>query len=1096
MATEVTSDFTNINDEDVLRRMWQQTEDFGTKKEIRARMYKLREQRLREFYTTGEVVNDTVLARKYTGTTHADSISDQGFLTMKTKEIRDSESPTRDIQRRVCDNNYWNLKQESSDNGNTMSDSYSLIMTGQGGTADGKTQLNLAAQEKGYEISSFYEDESTKSAADQKYLSAEVSSNSHTKTDNGETMTSSTVQQRSEQKSSKIVKNEDSHFSSKWETSSTSSKSHKIISSSTCNENVTNMDINKIRSRDDMSVNQFTQDSKNINSHDLISGNDDNIISGKKQQSTTDVEMKNQISSVADNEIRRGDVNVIKHKQLVKNTEENNTNLFSTKLTSDVQGYSGAQIYSKNDTVQPEAEYIFVDQKIMTELQKLDSFLSTQNTGTSTPISPYSVTTSEREFVYKGENKDNTSTTMQHNTPHKQPSSLDLKDSNDGHYVTTYQEHYTNKRISVDHSPTHDAFARSLRQSPPPSSRSSSKTSLDRNSPERRNKPSPRSSPDKERRVSVGSYTIEKFKEPSKQKSSDAISKGVTTKDTTSKRKFSSTQTKMASKTRASTPGASPDTSPVRGRTTSPSSQSDSETSPSKYKKSTTSKTPRRKLEDSFNNDVVKNTLEKSENDRIKNPISGILRKTSKTDVKSDFHNTNSSSIQVTNTSTSPKLTTRLRTTSPEYSSEGSIGKELQATKLREKRIKASPDSSPERSAFTPIKCFRTSPEVVTKQGITSTRKQTTPDSGLQSPASDKTPRRSPSPSKAATKIIKALSPSEGGTEELPNQSEQSNSSMFPEGKSPAIQNISLNNSTLSTNEEKEDFVMSTITEQKNIPRFTEKIQTSIQTVDKTSREVTDSNNETLIAIHRRSPSPGKFTRSYSPLKTTSLVERPTQKNENKTKSSDEISRRTPSPNKNTPSRGITKHGSPDTLSNSPSVSPCSSPERSSVRSSSVVKTARKPSDKEPFYERINRRSSIPRADQTSFVRKTNDSTVDSRPHQISKIPSCVDKQPKSVKSPQTKLSQTRITSQSVTENQPQIKDSKSNIQKLADKHNVVGTTMSSKTVKTTAVITLQKPASTTPMKKITACLISQTRNSNVAKKPTPAKNLNKKRNY
>ncbi|PSN39576.1 hypothetical protein C0J52_21876 [Blattella germanica] len=59
MSAEV-GDVALIQDEDLLRRMWQQTEDFGRKKEIRARMYKLREQRLREFYTTGEVLSDVL----------------------------------------------------------------------------------------------------------------------------------------------------------------------------------------------------------------------------------------------------------------------------------------------------------------------------------------------------------------------------------------------------------------------------------------------------------------------------------------------------------------------------------------------------------------------------------------------------------------------------------------------------------------------------------------------------------------------------------------------------------------------------------------------------------------------------------------------------------------------------------------------------------------------------------------------------------------------------------------------------------------------------------------------------------------------------
>jgi hypothetical protein len=70
--------------------------------------------------------------------------------------------------------------------------------------------------------------------------------------------------------------------------------------------------------------------------------------------------------------------------------------------------------------------------------------------------------------------------------------------STTGQYVTTYQQAYTNKRISVDLSPTHEAFARSLRASPeratPPSStRSSSKASLDRSSPDRFNKSQTRS---------------------------------------------------------------------------------------------------------------------------------------------------------------------------------------------------------------------------------------------------------------------------------------------------------------------------------------------------------------------------------------------------------------------------------------------------------------------------------------------------------------------------------------------------------------------------------------------------------------------------
>lgn len=72
-------------------------------------MYKLREARLRDFYTTGEVSTDIQRAHSTSGIrenimkefdvpTHADSLADHSFLSLKSKEIRDSESPNRDLQ--------------------------------------------------------------------------------------------------------------------------------------------------------------------------------------------------------------------------------------------------------------------------------------------------------------------------------------------------------------------------------------------------------------------------------------------------------------------------------------------------------------------------------------------------------------------------------------------------------------------------------------------------------------------------------------------------------------------------------------------------------------------------------------------------------------------------------------------------------------------------------------------------------------------------------------------------------------------------------------------------------------------------------------
>ena len=73
-------------------------------------MYKLREARLRDFYNTGEVITETrqtssSVKQNSSKTrdlpTHADSLADHSFLSLKTKEIRDSESPTRDVSYKI-----------------------------------------------------------------------------------------------------------------------------------------------------------------------------------------------------------------------------------------------------------------------------------------------------------------------------------------------------------------------------------------------------------------------------------------------------------------------------------------------------------------------------------------------------------------------------------------------------------------------------------------------------------------------------------------------------------------------------------------------------------------------------------------------------------------------------------------------------------------------------------------------------------------------------------------------------------------------------------------------------------------------------------
>ncbi|TMW40879.1 hypothetical protein DOY81_014041 [Sarcophaga bullata] len=75
---------------------WQQSEDICRKKEIRTQLYKLRESRLRDLYQ-GDIMADNTVAgfgKDPLATSHGDALADQSFQSLKSKEIRDSLSPT------------------------------------------------------------------------------------------------------------------------------------------------------------------------------------------------------------------------------------------------------------------------------------------------------------------------------------------------------------------------------------------------------------------------------------------------------------------------------------------------------------------------------------------------------------------------------------------------------------------------------------------------------------------------------------------------------------------------------------------------------------------------------------------------------------------------------------------------------------------------------------------------------------------------------------------------------------------------------------------------------------------------------------------
>ncbi|KAL1381537.1 hypothetical protein pipiens_013393 [Culex pipiens pipiens] len=141
---------------------WHEAQDFGRKREIRAHMYKLREERLKELYNAVEVpVTPTraelIMEQQNTtsgkfgltgkgGTVtggHGDSLPDQSFESFKTKEIRDSESPTRFGTVIPSDNSGWHIKtsEEVSADGKTHTQRSSATTEGTKEVDGGRTSF-------------------------------------------------------------------------------------------------------------------------------------------------------------------------------------------------------------------------------------------------------------------------------------------------------------------------------------------------------------------------------------------------------------------------------------------------------------------------------------------------------------------------------------------------------------------------------------------------------------------------------------------------------------------------------------------------------------------------------------------------------------------------------------------------------------------------------------------------------------------------------------------------------------------------------------------------------------------------------------------
>ncbi|GJQ80130.1 hypothetical protein Trydic_g19411, partial [Trypoxylus dichotomus] len=228
MSTESTGDMALVQDEDLLRKMWQETDDFGKKKEIRSHMYKIREARLKDFYNAGEETTTSTESKQHstiktshhsstTGlkgsdlTTHADSLADHSFLSLKSKEIRDSESPTKDsykiIETRKINDRNWDVieSNEASKDGKTHTTSRIATTSGKQDLDSGEMKYAAKSEQKASVFKDGDDKNFTKSvqASSQNVIKQEASGgDENSKFYSSSTTTSSSSKFSSEQRSS------------------------------------------------------------------------------------------------------------------------------------------------------------------------------------------------------------------------------------------------------------------------------------------------------------------------------------------------------------------------------------------------------------------------------------------------------------------------------------------------------------------------------------------------------------------------------------------------------------------------------------------------------------------------------------------------------------------------------------------------------------------------------------------------------------------------------------------------------------------------------------------------------------------------------
>ncbi|XP_073956933.1 uncharacterized protein isoform X2 [Choristoneura fumiferana] len=441
-------DVSLIHDEDVLRRMWQQTEDFSRKKEIRAHMYRLREERLRSLYSPEPHARDA-------------------------KDLKE------------LSNAGWNVESENktTDDGHTHVKSVNANIEGRYDVEGGRGQFAAVDQHRQAiteyqdDTTSLRRDESSSNTAAQEQVVRQTDDGSHfssTKTSSS----SSRLQQVSSTKHESVpyVTNDDYALTREdYDTNNVEQTTRKVTKTSEHEQNLRNYDGGDLVSR---KVEYPDSNTKVIvETRELADGT--RVTSTRREFRAPAVSTSRSESYSQHTKNENKSSYISSHKSDERDTTSRNDE-FDSKITNIVDNQRNIDDYDfkRNQKTDHSTTVNQKDEHVETVRQKTNQQHYETNiddadrrevlTSTHTPrvrdnkIIDHSFDTQERNHHVT--------------TERKVEEVVERKISSD-QYQTTYQSEFSQKKISQDLSPTHQAWASTLRGDTPVSSRPTTRAS-------------------------------------------------------------------------------------------------------------------------------------------------------------------------------------------------------------------------------------------------------------------------------------------------------------------------------------------------------------------------------------------------------------------------------------------------------------------------------------------------------------------------------------------------------------------------------------------------------------------------------------------